>query len=363
MSCKLSSSLLVALPVAAFVVACSGGSGGDIFGQPGGDGGIALLPDGAPDPAALDGSTPGADGGEGDGGPGSCARVLATVKATPLIEFVVDDSGSMTVDNKKQSLIEALKASWQSLEGRAKVGMIFFNSSTNVLPSLLTAQHRISLDAALASWGDGGTPTLETMRRGYSVLDAFPSDPTKYLILLTDGQPNGGSNEEAQCISMAQQKAAPPTKTPLFSVGIGKVGSSGYNATFLGQLAQAGGTAPPGCDPAATVPAAMCHHQITPGDDPLVASNALVAALDSITGPSLCSFAIEKAAGASLDPAKTTVTFTDSAGNTTKIAAHPENGYSFDDAQNPTKLTLNGTSCNLLASDPKGKVDIALGCK
>lgn len=362
MSAKLTSSLLVSLPVAVFAVACSGGAGGDIFGQPGTDGGIPLLPDGAPDPSAIDGSAPGADGG-GDGGPGSCARVLSTVKATPLIEFVVDDSGSMLSDNKKQSVIEALKASWQSLENRAKVGMLFFNSSTTVQPALLSTAQRVSLDSALTTWGDGATPTLESMRRGYAVLNTFPSDPTKYLVLVTDGEPNGGNTEKTQCLTMAQEKAAFPFSTPLFAVGIGFPGNSGYDSTFLGNLAQAAGTALPGCDPAATVPAAMCHHQITPGDSPQVAAQALVTALDGITGPSLCSFAIEKAAGASLDPAKTTVTFTDSAGNATKIAAHPENGYSFDDAQNPTKLTLNGTSCNLLAADPKGKVDIALGCK
>jgi hypothetical protein len=57
----------------------------------------------------------------------------------------------------------------------------------------------------------------------------------------------------------------------------------------MGRIAKEGGTAPPGCDPAATDLANVCHVQITPGTgtDGSAMREALVAAFDRVTSAAI----------------------------------------------------------------------------
>ena len=45
------------------------------------------------------------------------------------------------------------------------------------------------------------------------------------------------------------------------------------------------------------------------------------------------------------------------------IPQNPQNGWSYDDPQNPTKVILNGQACADMKADPDSKIRVVIGCK
>jgi hypothetical protein len=196
----------------------------------------------------------------------------------------------------------------------------------------------------------------------------------KVVVLMTDGVPNGGTSEQNQCITATQTEF---TKTPpagpitTFAVGIGKympLQTSNYDPAFMGKLAVAGGAPNPGCDPAnVTDPMKMCHFQITPGTGTAQQLEMqFKAAIDKIRGlVASCDFALEKpdGGGGQIDPGKVNVVYDDGMGHQTVIPQDPNNGWTYDNPQNPTKVSLHGMACDEVKMSTKGSVQIVLGCK
>jgi hypothetical protein len=188
---------------------------------------------------------------------------------------------------------------------------------------------------------------------------------------MSDGVPNGGSTEQAQCVAAAKQALAfPAPKGPIktFSVGIGPFPGSAfsYDPKFMGDLAVAGGTrATPQCNPAATNVAQVCHFQITPGGKPITQlKQEFINAINRIRGLAVgCEFNIEFGdAGQDIDPTKINVVWTDGTGATHIIDQDDTDGWTYDDPTAPTKVILNGQSCGDVSQDLGANVQIVIGC-
>jgi hypothetical protein len=248
-------------------------------------------------------------GDTGGGGDLDASCATSTAKAAPqpvYMLFVLDGSGSMAQQNKWTAVVPALDSIFDQFNTQADTnfgaGIIAFSDSrdptcggflggcTGPYPTSVDvsvafvdgAQHtklRGRIDGATQS---GDTPTHAALVGGYSELESFtPASPLKpggkkVLVLLTDGVPTDGSN--TQCIAAAGQeltKASPQGPITTFVIGVGvfpSTNTQSYDPAFLGQLANAGGAAPAGCNPTETANASkLCYFQIDPSGGQTVA--------------------------------------------------------------------------------------------
>src|SRR5207253_1789683 len=96
------------------------------------------------------------------------------------------------------------------------------------------------------------------LRAAYAKVAGLPESSQlgarRVVVLLSDGSPSGGENEQQEAVTLVSQHFAATQPTVLYSVGIGTFpgDSWGYDPKFMSNLAVAGGSAPAGCDPAAT---------------------------------------------------------------------------------------------------------------
>ena len=328
----------------------------------------------------------------------------ATAKASPqpvYMLFVLDGSGSMKQQNKWTAVSAALDSIFDQFSTQADTnfgaGILAFSDSrdptcggflggcTGPYPTSVdvpvayvdSTQHgklRGRIDGASAS---GNTPTHAALVGGYSELEAFaPAAPLKpsgkkVLVILTDGVPTDGSS--AQCIQAAGQeltKATPQGPITTFVIGVGVFPSTdpqSYDPSFLGQLAQAGGAAPQGCNPTENANASkVCYFQIDPSGSQTVAqlTQKFVDAINAIRGKvASCEFLLQKPdGGGQIDPGKVNVVYDDGQGHTTTLVQDPVNGWTYDDPNNPTKVILHGVSCDKVKVSG-GSVNVVLGCK
>src|SRR5262249_39145015 len=161
--------------------------------------------------------------------------------------------------------------------------------------------------------------------------------------LMTDGVPDGGPEEQAQCTSAATTELSTVTT---FAVGVGPfpspdtTGIDGYDPAFLGTLAQAGGAAPAGCNPIEeNDPSRLCHFQITPGGKSAQElAQEFANAINRIRGQvASCDFVLDKSGG-TVDPTKVNVVYRDQAGQEHVIVQDPLNGWTYDNPTNPSKV-------------------------
>ena len=328
-----------------------------------------------------------------------CATATAAATRDPVFMLIVlDGSGSMGEDNKWVAVVPALDAIFDDLLAKGDTtfgaGLHVFSDSqdpTNGEGPYPTSndvfigfvdkpQHdalRARIDTAQAS---NGTPTQLALIGGYKRLENLVPFPPlapnghKVLVLMTDGVPNGGTTEQQACLDLADSKVketGPAGPISTFSVGIGPFPSSdtgSYDPVFMGHLAKAGGTAPPGCDPNENSNVQnICHFQV----DPTKASNvaaltkAFIDAINKIRSQvTSCTFDLEKPdGGGAIDPSSVNVVFTDGSGVVHIIPEDPQNGWHYDDPTAPTKVILNGSGCDEVKLDSLGKLSIVLGCK
>lgn len=325
-----------------------------------------------------------------DAGKG-CSSTNTEIKRIPVvIEFVVDASGSMDSDNKWTSARDALKAAFEEMEKNQDpatfVGLMRY--STNVgkkvapaalvskIPKQPSKQYDELVSTIDTSGSDNGsTATGAALEAAYAVVEKFkplsmkglvPGQMNRVVVLLSDGVPDGAEPGKAACETLVGEKfdEAPPLGPILtFSVGIGSFSDTayGYDPQFMGRLAQRGGTAPTDCALDATDPTATCHFQVTPGQDPADTKQALIDAFNRIRALSAsCEFSFEKNDNTDLE--NVTVEITDGAGNKVEIEQDPDNGWTFDDENNPTKVVLHGDACSASSGAVSGRVDVTIGC-
>lgn len=405
---RLPNRLAFRLGAVAFVAAILGaadGCGGakpDPFGQ-GGAGGSSGGDDDTG--SSSGGMTFGDDGGGSSGSPlggASCATGSSEAQRQPVyLLFVLDGSGSMAQDNKWTAVVPALKSIFAQMASSGDdgigAGLIVFSdsndpttgggpypSSADIPIALVDAAHQGALDMRLAGMPQNGTPTHAALTGGYGELEPYtPAAPLqaggkKVLVLITDGVPTDDcasvpllSNYATNaCIVQAgnELKLAPP-KGPIetFVIGVGDFSSGsffglgGIDPSFLGNLAQAGGTGPSNCNPNETSSTSdLCYFEIDPSTAPTAAElqQKFETALNAIRGEVVsCTYPLQGSQLSNVDP---TLVNVEVDGKT--ILQDPTNGWTYDNPKRPTEIILHGTSCTSAKTNLTAKVSIVLGC-
>jgi hypothetical protein len=368
-----------------------GGGGGD-------DGGVLSLGDGGfSDPFALD-ATVSTGAPVGDSGCAT-ATTQAHFSAVYLL-FVLDGSGSMNQNNKWTAVVPALKDIFAQMAAAndpgVAAGLIIFSdsmdmsagagpypSSSDVPIALVNAAQNTKLANRLGGQPMAGTPTQTAMTGGYGELETFAPQPPlsengkKVLVLITDGAPTdgcsgvlsglAGSYTTNPCVTMASAKlmeAAPKGPIETFVVGVGQFPSAiafTFDPSFLGYVAQAGGTGPAMCNPAEnSMTNDLCYFEI----DPTTATTAsqlqmkFETALNTIRGEVFsCTFPIESNGSGAFDKTRVNVEI----GGMT-VLQDPKNGWTYDNSQSPKEIILHGAACAQAKGNVTEKVSVVLGC-
>jgi hypothetical protein len=407
---------LAALPLALLTgLACGGSSnpgftnGGSGGGSGSSGGGTGSSSGGFGGSGGNSGSSGGTmtfgDAGGGSGGmldpDASCETASASATRAPAyLLFVLDGSGSMGMEHKWDAVVPALQAIFTSSvnDPGLAVGLIVFSDSldqtlngTRMYPEgmdvpigYVDANQTAALMARLGGTPKSNTPTFYAMQGGYAELEAYaPMAPVqdggqKVLVLITDGVPtdrtcdtgSAGTNYPTNpCVMMAATEhmaAAPKGPILTFVVGVGAfpmTSGQDFDPLFLGNVAQAGGGAPMGCDPNNNSDLSkLCYFEV----DPTQASSTMQLqqqfsdALQAIRGQVLsCTFPLQSTGlQGQVDPGKVNVFV-----NGQEIGQSSTNGWSYDNPSMPTSVIFNGPACDMLKSDPSAMVKIVLGCK
>jgi hypothetical protein len=316
------------------------------------------------------------------------------------MQFVEDGSGSMGQDHKWVAVVPALEALFMSFENDPGIaaGLIVFadtmdqtlNTGPGPYPEpgidvpigYVDMNQDMAFTTRLSGMPNSNTPTYWALQGGYGALENYmpmtPVQPNgqKVLVLITDGVPTdhmcsiraAGTNYAMNpCVLMAaaEHTKAPPAGPILtFVIGVGpfpNVTMTDFDPAFLGNVAQAGGGAPMGCNPNETQNVAnVCYFEI----DPTVATSAMqlqqkfTDALQAIRGQVLsCTFPLQTTGLGMVDPGKVNVDV-----NMMTVPQSPTNGWSYDNPTMPTSIQFNGPACDALKNDPSATVSIVLGC-
>jgi hypothetical protein len=286
--------------------ACSAGGGGTALpesngGASGTAGGISVSGTGGSVPRAGTGGVGGSGGslvvagntstGGNGGAPMVCDAVTATSRPlTPTVVLLVDNSSSMFETDPPAwpllygALMDPTDGVLQGLQSKVRFGFAAYKGSTTasteddvacanwteVAPAL---DNRAAIDAAYepiaATWSQGTkweTPTAHAIRQATADLVAYNPDPPgpKYILLVTDGNPNTCEVLDPQCgqdFSIKATQDAAAQGVGLFILGIGDIVAQPNNGcptsarcglSHLQDMANAGVGAPvvppPTCD-------------------------------------------------------------------------------------------------------------------
>jgi hypothetical protein len=389
------SSLSVAIPALAAAVAIScGGSdtstvnGGDGNGEPNGTAGTFILGTGA------NGNLPGSGGSSATPitRDAACADGTGVGDAIPaVVEMVIDISGSMDWGadgnrtprrgmSKWDISSVALKDAVTKLPASIAVGINFYPHNPQgdacirnriALPiALLGANNSVqrrAFNAAIdAANPAGGTPTHAAFKFGAETVAASTLAGRKFVLLITDGVPTysldcSGDGKAAVDNQPLIDEVATAAMGAVSTFVIGSPGSEDARAD-LSKMATNGGTAKAGCSDAGP---SYCHLDMTTAAD---FGAALSAGLADVAGQiGTCEFTVPPApAGKTLDPNLVNVIYTRADGTESSIPQDAKgdcaSGWMYDNAQNPTKITLCGVDCDAVKADGGAKIDVIFGC-
>jgi hypothetical protein len=359
------------------------------------------------DDAAIDaaGQTFGDDTGVSTGadlGDAGCATGSAQAKRQPVyLLFVLDGSGSMKEDNKWTAVVPALQSIFiemqQAADPGVAAGLVVFSdtldgtsgsgpypSNADVPIAFVDAAHESALGMRLAGMPENGTPTHAALTGGYGDLEGYQAAAPvqtggkKVLVLITDGVPSDdcmsipflSSYASNACVEEAAAKlveASPKGPIETFVVGVGDFSSGaffglgGIDPSFLGNLAQSGGTGASGCNPDETTSTSdLCYFEIDPSQAQTAAAlqQKFVTALDAIRGQVVsCTFPLQSSNLSRVDPERVNVQV-----DGTTILQDPKNGWTYDNPTAPTAIVLHGAACTSATTKVSANVSIVLGC-
>jgi hypothetical protein len=313
--------------------------------------------------------------------------------------FTLDGSGSMGQNNKWTAATGAITAIFGDMQTKADPGLgvglnVFsdsndptggigpYPSGADIPIAFVDATQDGKLKSRVSGQPSGGTPTGSAMGipsgGGYGELASYtPSAPLlpggkKVLVLITDGVPtdtcstngDGSDNYPANaCVAGAAAQLAGANKIQTFVIGGGILPTtdfSNFDPYFLGALAQAGGTAPPGCNPKENTKGAtdFCYFEVDPSGSSTATQQAFEAAINAIRGQvASCTFPLQATDAGTIDPGKVNVVLD---GN--ELSQDPNNGWTYDNPSNPTEIILHGTACDTMKNSPSSSIQIVLGC-
>ena len=268
-----------------------------------------------------------------------CATGMAQAKRQPVyLEFVLDASLSMNQQNKWTAVVPALKSIFTQMQAAADTGVgagiVVFSDSND------------------STKGQGPYPSTSDVPIAYVDATHANALSTRISGMPANGTPTTlGQYSSNMCIALAGQeltKAAPQGPIQTFVIGVGQFSSGvagGIDPGFLGNLAQAGGTGTPGCNPGETANLAkVCYFEI----DPSAATSAadlqmkFETALNAIRGQVVsCTFPLQASSLGTVDPTHVNVEV-----NGKTILQDPTNGWTYDNPATPKEIILHGTACS-----------------
>lgn len=325
-------------------------------------------------------------------------RSVSELKEAALL-LVVDTSGSMRLGtgerlpnftregpSRLEVTQQAIQDALSGVEAGVHVGLIEYaaratrNSScvSGVVRSGLArmgepdSAERQRVSGAVADLvPDGDTPTLQAYNFGLQTLADYVPDSleggTRIVALLTDGVPGAARNLDACPIvpgsttgaGLAQLATEAQVDDGVLTFVLGSPGSENGRSE-LSQMAEAGGTAEPGCSHDGPN---YCHIDMTADDD---LSAALAGALSQVTERLIsCNYSIPErsAEGELVDRDRINVQFTDSGGAVQQLARNDaddcESGWFFDG----DTLELCSATCEAVQAARAATLDLFLGCE
>jgi Mg-chelatase subunit ChlD len=307
-----------------------------------------------PGPSPLDAGAPAQENE-----PDACqSHVAQGASAPPDMLIVLDRSGSMNPDSNDQRADRwggsrtALQQVTAAFDERVNFGLMTFpgptpggsrgndNCSMGVVNVPVGPNQGDAIGMTLQGMNaEGRTPTALALQEALRVLGAVMTGPdqlvsAKYVLLVTDGDPNcGGGNrdvdEAARTQTIAAIDALRAAGVKTFVVGYQTAGSDFVDQ--LDRMAQAGGTG------------ASAHRSVANGDD-------LAATVSDIAKKAVsCSSQLETAVS---DPTRVLVTV----GGTPRNREQADNGWKLE-ADNRT-VTLVGAACDELQQGKVFKVEV-----
>jgi hypothetical protein len=297
------------------------GDGSEGDGRPG-EGGVLTPPDPAQAPGGGSGNSSmivGLFDGDEEDDPSCVDQYVGVTAQPPVIEFVVDTSGSMTWvagterlpdpgENSKWEITrDALALAVSNMPEAAAVGLSYYPNTGGGSMSCydpevaapiarLTPDHRELIQRVnSAQRPQGGTPTHAAYEFGIEQLAASSLPGSRFLVLITDGIPTytlecGGDGQTR--VDGAPLIASVEDVNRDQGVRTFVIGSPGSEPARdeLSQIALVGGTGEPGCETSAS---GACHFDMTAEPD---FSAALTRALGDITEATLgCNYAVPEA--------------------------------------------------------------------
>jgi von Willebrand factor type A domain len=337
-----------------------------------------------------------ADGtGAGFDGNGACAGETAGAEVSPtVLQLIVDTSGSMDDDapgsvrgSKWEATRSALLSAVDRMPATTAVGVVFypdvdngnddnnqnacFDRQTDVPLQVLNdpgSQQRVQIQQAFQNQKPrGGTPTHDAYAFAVQGLEAVNLPGTRFAVLITDGIPtfslgcddSGRGADNAVDSTPLVAEAARSLSRDVRTFVIGSPGSEGARES-LSRMAEAGGTATPGCSHNGPT---YCHFDMTGTQD---FASALADALGQIAGLALsCSYNLPSPPnGGQLDPAKVNVLFRPSGGLDEVIAQSVNQrcseGWQF--SQDGSQVLLCGSTCDRVRDAEQGSLTLQFGC-
>jgi hypothetical protein len=329
-----------------------------------------------------------AEGGTGRGFSGQvCAGESAGAELAPsILQLLVDTSGSMDQDAPggqrtkwevtRSSVLDAIAG----MPTTTTLGVVFypnvpndtrpcFDQRTAVSLNILSAdgsQQRQQINNAFSRQRpQGGTPTHDAYRYAINQVKGINVAGARFVVLITDGTPT----YSVGCVGTGMQtdpvdssplivEAASAFATGLRTFVIGSPGSEDARVN-LSRMAEAGGTARPGCSHDGPN---YCHFDMTRERD---LGAGLSSALELISGVALsCYYEIPQPPnGAQLDLGKVNVLFTPAGGPEELILQSPDQGCSegwqYTDGNN--RIQLCGSTCDRVR-DSNGGLTLEFGC-
>ncbi|HKO92942.1 MAG TPA: vWA domain-containing protein [Polyangiaceae bacterium] len=349
-----------------------------------GGGGPGLGVDG---PIFGDGMTADPNARPGFGGEVCAGQTAGAEVAQSVVQLLVDTSGSMGDDapgatrgSKWTVTRGAVLDAIDGMPADTSLGLIFypdvpantqpcFSERTAVNAAPLAAAGSPQREQLLEAFADqapgGGTPTHDAYRYAVQQMESTRAIGSRFVVLITDGNPTyllgcegtglvSDPVDPSPLVGEASRAQAQSVRTFV----IGSPGSEGARES-LSRMAEAGGTATPGCSHSGPN---YCHFDMTRERD---LAAGLAGALKTITGLALsCRYDIpEPPGGALLDPAKVNVLFTPRGGTQELVPQSPGGGCSdgWQYSEGQTQVQLCGSTCDRVRAS-SGALTLEFGC-
>ena len=326
-------------------------------------------------------------GGGFDSAEACVGREAGTELAPTIVELLVDTSLSMderAPGSSRSKWVETRRVMLDAIElmpATTSIGVTFypdvevgadacFDEEADVavgpLGSESSAQRQDLRQAFERESPRGSTPTHDAYRYALDQLAQVGGVGERFLVLITDGTPTYALGCEGSGTPQDPADPAPLIPEAASALGrgiktfvIGSPGSEGARES-LSQMAQAGGTAAPGCSHDGP---RFCHFDMTEEED---FAEALSDAFAAIAGIALsCTYDIpEPPSGETLDLSKVNVLFRAPGAAASETVPQSATGTCTDGWQysdDRTQILLCGQTCDRVSSST-GLLSLEFGC-